>query len=87
MPIGEAPPQVKSMKPCPECNSRNVYQYSRPVWATGGYGPNLLPGMGSLFMARAKFVPVMCADCGLVRYFATSEARDHVRKSSAWKQV
>jgi RNase P subunit RPR2 len=37
--------------------------------------------------ARAKFVPVMCADCGLVRYFATSEARDHVRKSSAWKQV
>jgi hypothetical protein len=75
------------MKPCPECKSQDVYQYTRPVWGASAYGPDLLPGMGSIFMGRAKFVPVMCAGCGLMRYFAVDEARAHVRKSSAWKKV
>ena len=75
------------MKTCPDCNSANLYQYCKPVWAAGGYGPNLLPGLGSVFMGRAKFVPVMCADCGLTRYFATGEARAQVRKSASWQKM
>ena len=75
------------MKPCPECNSENVYKYSKPISAMGGYGPDLLPDLKSSFFSSAEFLPVLCSDCGLVRFFASKDARERVKESARWNHV
>ena len=70
---------------CPNCESRNQY-CSVEVGAGGGYAPNYLPGLGS-FWAAEKFNVVVCADCGLTRFFARSSAREELAESSKWRRI
>jgi len=75
------------MKPCPECNSTNLYQYKEAVEAGGAYGPNLLPKLESRWFSSAKFLPVVCADCGFVRLYASKESRDKLKESKHWRPL
>lgn len=70
---------------CPECGNSNLYS-SAGVSAGGGYAPNYLPGLGS-FLSSAKFAVVACKDCGLTRFFASSEARAKLHQSDKWRKV
>ena len=74
------------MNPCPECNSNNVYRYKEEVDALGGYGPDLLPKLSKNLFSPAKFLPVVCIDCGYVRFFAAKEARYKMENSEDWLQ-
>ncbi len=75
---------------CPNCGSRALYR-SPEVSAGGGYAPNYLPGLArgfaGLFRTSEKFVLVVCADCGLTRFFARAEARALVGDSKQWTRV
>lgn len=59
-------------KPCPECGQCNLFRTEAS--SGGGYAPNYLPGLGG-FIGSAKFEIVVCADCGLTRFFATQKSR------------
>lgn len=75
------------MKPCPECNSDKVYRYKSEIDSQGGYGPELLPKLASGIFSTAKFLPVVCGDCGYVRFFAAQSALDKLETSEHWEQV
>ena len=72
-------------KMCPECNSRDLF-FTTDVASAGGYGPALLPGLGGFFFS-AKMTVVACKQCGLIRYFASPEARAKLDTSSKWKRL
>ncbi len=76
---------MENLSPCPNCGSRTLYR-SEEVEATSTHGPNILPWLGRLFH-RARMSLVLCKDCGLVRVFATPEARAKVSESEHWKQL
>jgi predicted nucleic-acid-binding Zn-ribbon protein len=71
--------------PCPHCGGNTLYR-SREVRAAGSDGLDLLPGLGKLF-SGAKFVLVVCRDCGLTRFFAQPEARSRLKESKKWTPV
>lgn len=71
--------------PCPHCGGNTLYR-SQEVAAAGSHGPDLLPGLGRLFRG-AKFVIVVCRDCGLTRFFAQPEARARLKESKKWTLV
>lgn len=75
------------MKPCPECDSKNVYRYKEYVDAQGGYGPDLMPKLAKGVFATAKFLPVICMDCGYLRFYASKEARYNLETSKHWQEV
>ena len=75
------------MKPCPECHSNEVYQYKDPIDSGGGYGPNLLPKLATGWFAMAKFLPVVCLECGYIRFYATKEAREKLGASEHWLKL
>jgi hypothetical protein len=64
------------MIPCPECNSVEVYAYERFIGANSSDGPSLLPKLGSNWLLPALFLPVVCKNCGLARFYASEEARE-----------
>ena len=70
---------------CPECGQANLYS-SREVSAGGGYAPNYLPDLGS-FLSSAKFKLVVCKDCGLTRFFASSAALGKLSESNKWHKL
>lgn len=72
------------MRPCPECYSNKIYRYKKDVDASGGYGPDLLPKLNTSWLSAAKFLPVICADCGLVRFYASDESRQILKSSEHW---
>ena len=76
---------MQPKKQCPECGSNNLHE-SKPVAAAGGYGPDLLPGLGRL-LSSAQFSVVLCADCGLARYYATKDTIERVGSSSKWRRL
>jgi len=76
---------MNRMSPCPNCGGSNIYK-SQPVSAGGGYAPNFLPGLGSIFCAE-KFHLVLCRDCGLTRFFARQEATAKLSESNKWERV
>jgi hypothetical protein len=45
-----------------------------------------LQGLGS-YLHYAEFDVVVCADCGLTRFFAEPAARENVRGNSEWKHL
>jgi predicted nucleic-acid-binding Zn-ribbon protein len=69
---------------CPSCGHENLY-HARSG-ANGGYGPALLPGLGT-FLEPAQFDIVVCADCGLTRFFAAESERAEVQASEHWSRV
>ena len=75
---------MKSDQKCSECSSENLF--FTMTRSGGPYGPAFLPGLGS-FLTPAQFEVVICADCGLTRFFAESSALSKLPKSRAWRRV
>jgi predicted nucleic-acid-binding Zn-ribbon protein len=76
---------MDNLGPCPSCRGNTLYR-GPATSAGGGEAPNYLPGLGKLF-SRAKFVLVVCRDCGLARFFVEPEARARLAESGKWKAV
>lgn len=74
-----------SATPCPACSSEKVYKYKKPITAGGGYAPQLIPGIS--LMSAGKFTPVVCASCGLVRFFADGRTVERIEASKHWSRV
>jgi predicted nucleic-acid-binding Zn-ribbon protein len=70
---------------CPNCRGTTLYE-GPETSAGGGHAPNYLSGLGH-FIFRAKFVLVVCRDCGLTRFFASPAARAKLRESRRWHAV
>ena len=71
-------------KTCPECGRQNLY--ATTTNSGGGYGPMLLPRLGG-FLRMAVFQVVVCADCGLTRFYAEPEARGKLPMAKAWRPL
>ena len=68
----------------PECGGQDLRV---AVTRSGsGYGPRLLPGLGTWFL-DAPMTVVVCRACGLVRLFAQPAALEKLDGSSAWQPV
>jgi predicted nucleic-acid-binding Zn-ribbon protein len=76
---------MNHLLPCPNCRGTSLYQ-RKDVSAGGSHGPDFLPGLGRLVFS-AKFVVVVCRDCGLTRLYAQPEARAKLRDSKKWRLV
>ena len=76
---------MDNLSPCPSCNSKTLYR-GPETSSGGGHAPNYLPGLGG-FLSSAKFVLVVCRDCGLTRFYAQPEARAKLSDSKKWKAV
>jgi DNA-directed RNA polymerase subunit RPC12/RpoP len=70
---------------CPACSSERIYKYKKAIAAGGGYAPQLLPGTSA--MSAGKFTPVVCASCGLVRFFADERTVERIEHSKHWSRV
>jgi hypothetical protein len=71
-------------EPCPACGERTLF-VSEPQGANGGYGPELLPGLGG-WLSRAKMRIVLCKSCGLMRLFGDQAALDRLgNPGSGWR--
>jgi predicted nucleic-acid-binding Zn-ribbon protein len=73
------------MRKCANCGSESVYM-REGVTACGGYGPDLLPGLGG-FWSGPDFAVFVCSQCGLTQFFASEAARDKLKSSNKWKRV
>jgi len=71
--------------PCPNCNGKTLYK-STETSSGGGHAPNYLPGLGKGW-GSAKLNVILCRDCGLARFFASSEATRKVSDAKKWKRV
>ena len=76
---------MEPLSPCPNCGGRTLYE-GPSVSSGGGYAPVYLPGLGG-FVRAARFVVVVCRDCGLTRFFASPEARAKLQESRKWRPV
>ncbi len=74
------------MTPCPACKSKEVYQYKDYINATTIEG-ELLPKLASSMFSSAKIRPVVCGNCGLLRFFASNDALDKLKESKHWMRV
>lgn len=70
-----------TITPCPNCGGNELY--TTQVHSAGGYGPQLLPGLGGFFWS-AYFDLVACGGCGLIRFFASADAKEKLAASSKW---
>ena len=78
--------EENSMKPCPICQSDQIYQYEKYFEYTGA-GEELLPKAGGRIIGVAKICPFVCVDCGHIRLMASSEAREKIANSKHWKKL
>ena len=69
---------------CPESDGQDLY--FTETNSGGGYGPILLPGLGR-FMRLARFRVLVCAGCGLTRFYATQDARAKLPAAKAWRPL
>lgn len=74
------------MAPCPECKSEEVYQYKDYIDTTT-IGGELLPKLAPNMFSSAKIRPVICSNCGFLRYFVSNEALDKLKTSKHWSRV
>lgn len=74
-----------TIKPCPNCDDRELYQTTVPSAASDG-SQKFLPGLGRWF-AAATFTVVVCRNCGLTRFFAAPEATAKLPKSKQWRAI
>lgn len=58
----------------------------KTITAGGGYAPDLLPGLHPWY-GSGKMRAVLCADCGLYRQYADTDARERVRTSPKWQRL
>jgi predicted nucleic-acid-binding Zn-ribbon protein len=80
----DEPANSPRLTACPNCTGTDLYK--RRLKSGGGDGPYLLAGLGG-FLHFAEFEVVVCADCGLTRFFAEPEARQNVRSNTDWKRL
>ena len=73
------------MKSCPECGSNNVYRYDGEVQMYGG-AAELLPGLGGM-MSASKAFPVVCGECGHLRFFVAPASLAKMKRAKEWKLV
>ena len=69
---------------CPDCGSTQLLTHG-DLAARGGYGPDLLPGAGTLF-TPPKLRAVVCRDCGLLRYFVQRETLERMTTENGWRR-
>ena len=74
------------MKPCPTCQSDNIYQY-KEYFQYSGVGEELLPELGKGRFSVAKICPFVCGDCGHIRLMASSETREKLNVSKHWEKI
>lgn len=72
--------------PCPNCQGRTLYASRELASSTGQHGPSYLDGLGS-FWKSARLTIVVCRDCGLMRFFASSQARAKLKESPKWRAI
>jgi len=70
---------------CPQCQAKASYQTICPSGTPFG-AFNLLPRLGGLIQ-YAEMQVVVCAECGLIRLFASREARKKLVESGQWSRV
>lgn len=71
-------------KKCPECGLENIY--ATTTNSGGGYGPILLPQLGG-FLRMAAFEVLVCANCGLTRFYADAAARTKLPGANKWRRL
>ena len=71
---------------CANCAGPKLYATRYGESASGGLGPNLLPGLGRLLLPP-RFHVVVCEDCGHTLFFATRETRGRLAKSDQWRRL
>ena len=69
---------------CLHCGGDQLY--STDTNAAGGYGPNLLPGLGGYFQG-ATIQVVVCRDCGWTQFFASKPALEKLEQASGWRKI
>ena len=74
------------MSTCPECDSKELYQYKDAIETTTISG-DLLPNLGSGMFTSAKVRPVICANCGNLKLYVSKAAIEKMKTSGHWKQV
>ena len=62
---------------CPECGGIEIFK--REVDSVGGYGPDLLPGVGRIFK-RGKYELRVCGSCGFTRWFVPERFLKDIRE-------
>jgi hypothetical protein len=78
------PAKRELSKVCPHCDSKPLYEAN--ALARGGYGPDLLPGLGEFFHSAA-FRVVVCSECGATQFVADEKSRAKLAESSKWKRL
>lgn len=76
---------MSSDSTCPHCGRKSIYR-TDDVPSAGGHGPKLLPSLGGIFIS-ARFMILVCADCGLTRFFADAKARSKLSEADKWTRV
>lgn len=71
---------------CPNCDGSTLYRTRKQVSAGGGYSPDTLPGLGTLF-SSAKVEIVLCGECGLIRHFASDKSLAKLADSDKWELI
>jgi DNA-directed RNA polymerase subunit RPC12/RpoP len=69
---------------CPECGAKALYKTRKTINSGGYFNP--LPGLGG-FLQFAYFHEVVCSECGLVRFFASRDARGKLAGSAKWRRI
>jgi ribosomal protein L37E len=79
---------VLDMNRCRQCDKQSLYK-TEGVLASGGYGPDLLPGIASSwgFRGRPKFQVVVCSECGLTQFHADEQTRTKLSTSDKWTKI
>ena len=85
--IADLDPEEQQMSPCPECRSEEVYRYKEPIDCGANFGGELLPKLAPSRFSSAKILPVVCASCGYIRFFAESKALAKLEKSAGWTRA
>lgn len=68
---------------CPECGGMEFYK--REVNSSGGYGPDLLPGTGSL-LKHGKFEIHVCGKCGFTKWFVAERFLKDIKDRGKFKK-
>jgi predicted nucleic-acid-binding Zn-ribbon protein len=74
---------MNGLRKCPECESHSLYITKV---TSAGHSIALLPGLGG-FLRIAKFDLIVCANCGLTRFYAEASAREKLSQSPRWRPL
>ncbi len=76
---------MSESRTCRACGNDRVLMTR--VAARGGYGPDLLPGVGGRVFQVPRFEMYVCSDCGLVDFVVPQEYLPIIRSSKKWSRV